>query len=290
LILKSADFVNYSGQEIEMKAKIICTAALILMAAACSSRPAKIKKAQEQDPRYQYNLGVFYLNEGQLDRAIFHLNRSLTLQPDNYLGYHSLGLVYSINGEMEKAVEYFQKALSNNPGSTETRNTLGAVYQEMGFLDKAEEEFAAAARDINYKSRELPYYNLARLYAQKDQLDVALEHINTALSFNSSLSIGHNLKGIILERQGLYGAAIDSFRRAVNKTPDDISFTYNLAVAYFKNEEYQQAGGLFEKILPLVTDPESQGRIKDFLEQIAKRRPTVPLRALAAFIRSPRLF
>ena len=146
-----------------MKAKIFCTAVLILMATACSSNSAKIKRSQEKDPSYQYNLGVFYLNENQLDRSVIHLNRSLTLKPDNYLAYHSLGLVYSIKGEMEKAIEYFQKALTSNPGSTETRNTLGAIYQEMGFLDKAEEEFLAAAADTSYKSRELPYYNLARL-------------------------------------------------------------------------------------------------------------------------------
>ena len=255
-----------------MKAKIFCAAVLILMTASCSSRQAKIKKSQEKDPTYQYNLGVFYLNEGQLDRAVFHLNRSLTLKPDNYIAYHSLGLVHSIKGEMEKAVEYLQKALSSNPGSTETRNTLGAIYQEMGFLEKAEEEFKTAARDTNYKSRELPYYNLARLYVQKNQMDAAMEYINTALTLNSGLSMGHNLKGIIFEKQGLYGEAIDSYRRAVSKIPDDIGFNYNLAVAYFKNQEYQQAKEIFEEILPLVTDPESQGKIREFLDHINKRR------------------
>jgi Tfp pilus assembly protein PilF len=255
-----------------MKAKVIFAAALILLAAACSSQTAKLRKTQEQDPDYQYNLGLFYLNEGQLDRSLIHLNRSLSLRAGNYLVYHALGLVYSIRGELEKAVENFQKALSGNPASTETRNTLGAIYQEMGFMDKAEEQFTAAAQDVNYKSRELPYYNLARLNAQKNQYQAALEFINRSLSFNPSLAMGQNLKGIILENMGRLSEAIDSYRRAVNKAPDDIGFTYNLAVAYFKNQEYTQAKTLFEKILPLVTDTESQDKIKEYLDSIAKRR------------------
>jgi Tfp pilus assembly protein PilF len=258
-----------------MKIRIVLIIALILLSTACSSGPAKAKKAQDQNPEYQYNLGVFYLNEGQLDRALFHLNKSLILRPDSYLVYHSMGLVYTIKGELEKAVEKFQNALKANPASTETRNTLGAIYQEMGFLDKAETQFAAAAQDVNYKSRELAYYNLARLYTQKDQPDKAVENINKALTLNNGLAMGHNLKGILMEKQGQYDAAIDCYRRAVNKTPDDISFSYNLAVAYFKNQEYNQAKELFEKILPLITEPESQTRIRQYLDSIAKKRLSV---------------
>lgn len=253
-----------------MRKKIFYAALLAMILTACSASSKNLQKKQDKDPNYQYNLGVFYMNDGQLDKAVQYLNRSLALKADNYLAYHSLGLVYSIKGEIEKAVENFQKALSLNPNSTETRNTLGAIYQEMGFLDKAEQEFKAAAQDVNYKSRELPYYNLARLYAQKNQMDTAMENINKSLAFNSSFAMGHNLKGILLEREGQYDFAIDSYRRAINKAPDDISFNYNLAVAYFKNQEYKQAKEIFDKILPRITDSDVRQKIQEYLDHIDK--------------------
>ena len=106
-----------------------------------------------------------------------------------------------MNGELQKSVDYLKQCLNINPGMTEAHNYLGVSYQELGFLEEAEKEFKIAILDTNYKSRELPYYNLARIYLSKNQLQESLDNIDRSLLFNENFRLAHNLRGTILEKQ-----------------------------------------------------------------------------------------
>jgi outer membrane protein assembly factor BamD (BamD/ComL family) len=58
------------------------TVLFILLACfvGCASSQKKIEEARAKDPRYQYSLGVFYLNAGKADEAIRYLStRAITL-------------------------------------------------------------------------------------------------------------------------------------------------------------------------------------------------------------------
>lgn len=238
----------------------------------CTSTSKKIETNQNNDPRYQYNLGLFYLNEGKPGSAVTCLNKSLQKNPGNYLVYHALGLAYSMKGELEKSVASFQSVLKINPESTETRNALGIIYQEMGFLDKAEEEFKLAIADKSYSSRALPHYNLARLYQLRNRMEDAIFHLENAIALNNRFVMALNLKGIILEDMNRLPEAINAYKKALNaldlSKSDGTQIQYNLAVAYFKNREYINARQIFEKIYSQVTDLEMKKDILKYLKMI----------------------
>jgi len=255
-----------------MKFKWTAVLMICVFFAYCASSPKNIQKKQANDPKYQYNLGLFHLNAGSPDRAIASLNRSNKLKPGNYLVHHSLGLAHSMKGELEKSVAYFQTALKINPESTETRNALGIIYQEMGFLDKAEDEFQGAIADKNYTSRALPHYNLARLYQTQNKLDEAVLHLESALALDNSFVLALNLKGIILENLKRLPEAIDSYTKALNvlerSRSDSTQIQFNLAAALFKNNEYIAAKKIFEEIYTKVTDIEMKKDIDKYLKMI----------------------
>jgi tetratricopeptide (TPR) repeat protein len=238
----------------------------------CTSTSKKIQTTQKNDPKYQYNMGLFYLNEGTPDRAVTYLNRSLQIKPGNFLVYHALGLAYSMKGELEKSVASFQSALQTNPKSTETRNALGIIYQEMGFLDKAEEEFKLAITDKSYTSRALPHYNLARLNQLRNRAEDAIFHLENAIMLDNRFVMALNLKGIILEDMNRLHEAIDAYKKALNaldlSKSTGIQIQYNLAVAHFKNGENISARQIFEKIYSQVTDPEMKKDILKYLKMI----------------------
>lgn len=239
----------------------------------CASPQKKMEESRKTDPDYQYNMGNFFLNEGNINEAIKYYKISLTLKPNYDLALCSLGLAYFMKGDLEQSIKYYKSCIRVNPSLTEAHNYLGTAYQEMGFIDQAEREYRIAIADITFKSRHLPYYNLARLYVTKDKLQEALVYIEEALKLYSNYVLAYDYRGKILERLNRLPEAIDSYLRALERlTPEgrdkNVNINFNLAVAYFKNNEYSKAKEIFEKIYLKVTNLEMKDKIDRYLRII----------------------
>ena len=244
---------------------------LLACIAGCVSSQKKLSQAREKDPRHQYSLGVFYLNSGQPEEAIKYLNRSITLDPRYYLAHNALGLATSMQGNLPEAVKHYERCLQIAPDFSEARNNLGSVYQELGFIDKAEAEFLTVINDRTYTTKELPNYNLARLYFTRGDLDQAMACDEAAIKLNSRFAMAHNLKGLILEKQDKLDDAIDSYNRAVKIVPQDVNFSFNLGAAYFKNGEWAKAGDVFQTIQPRISDPQMRNSVNGYLKEIREK-------------------
>ncbi len=249
-----------------MRYKIPLIMIVSLTLILCASSQKKLEKQRAQDPQYQYNVGLVYLQNGSFEEAIKYFNRSLSLRPNFNLALNALGLTYFMKGEFEKAVDYFERCLQVSPNFSESRNHLGSVYQELGMLDKAEQEFRKAIADETYSSRELPYYNLARLYLTKGRDQEALELVEKSIGLNNRMIMSLNLKGVLLERLNRIEEAIESYTSALQIAPDDVNLNYNLAVAYFKADRRGEAKTIFERIYAQVTDPEIKNKINEYLK------------------------
>jgi Tfp pilus assembly protein PilF len=248
----------------------IWTAVIILVCLSlvfCSSPEKKIEKQREQDPRYQYNLALFHLNNGNPDEAIKYFNKSISLDSNYHLSYNGLGIAYLMKGEFKQAIDFFQKTLQINPALTEAHNYMGTAYQELGMLDKAEQEFRTAASDATYKSRELPYYNLARLYFTQNRTKDALYYVQKAIEANSRLVMAHNLEGVLYEALNDFDNAIESYKAGLKLSEEDINLKFNLAVAYFKNKQYDLARERFDEIYSSA-DIEMRAQIDEYLKLI----------------------
>lgn len=249
-----------------MKIKISVIFILSFSLIFCASSQKRLQKQREKDPQYQYNVGLVYLQNDRYEEAMTYMNKALALSPNFSLALNALGIIHFIRGEFQEAQAYFEKCIKVNPEFTEARNYLGSVYQEMGYIDKAEVEFMTAIADETYSSRELPYYNLARLYLMKDKDEEALKLVNNALELNDRMVMAINLQGVLFERMGRLKDAIRSYENALVIAPGDINLSYNLAVAYFKNDQRAEAKTLFEKIYPDVQDEEIKSKIDEYLK------------------------
>ena len=263
-----------------MKIKTALILFICLNLILCASSQKKLEKSREKDPLHQYNMGLFFLNEGNVNEAIKHFNKALALKSDYDLALCMMGLAHLMNGKLNEAINYLKRSLSISPGLTEAHNYLGVVYQELGLLDEAEKEFMIATLDKTYLSRDSPYYNLARIYFARDKLEEALNYVNKALELNKNSRLANNLKGMILEKQLKYKEAIESYKAALKNLEMEkalsrnvamdyyVSINYSLAVAYFKNNELDKAKEIFINIYPGVTDPEIKLKIEQYLKAI----------------------
>jgi tetratricopeptide (TPR) repeat protein len=256
-----------------MRYKLIFIIFICLNFILCASAQKKIEDARNNDPQYQYNMGLFYLNQGVVDEAIKYLNRALELNSRYDIALYALGLAHSMNGKLEESVKYLQDCLKINPTLTDARNALGAIYQEMGLLDQAEKEFRIAIADENYTAKDNSYYNLARIYMTKGNLQDALNHVEKALGINRRMVMAHNLRGVIYEGLNDFAKAIDSYKIALETLREDarekdIDINFNLAVAYFKNNDFDKAKEIFVKISGRVVDPARKAEIDQYLKLI----------------------
>jgi tetratricopeptide (TPR) repeat protein len=62
--------------------------------------------------------------------------------------------------------------------------------------------------------------------------------------------------------------AIASYEAAVKIVPDEVSFNYDLGVAYFKNGDYARAKQIFLKISGKISDAETKDTISRYLKII----------------------
>lgn len=249
-----------------MRYKIPMILFITLSMIFCASSEKRLAKKRDTDPQYQYNVGLVYLQNGKYDEAIRYFQKSLSLRTNFDLALNAMGLAFFMKGEFQQAVTYFEKCIQVNPGFTEARNYLGSVYQELGMLNNAEQEYRKAIEDETYKSRELPYYNLARLYYAQGKDEEALELVEKSIAINNRMIMSLNLRGVILERLARINEAIASYSVALQIAPDDINLNYNLAVAYFKSDRRAEAKSLFEKILLQITDTEMKTKVEEYLK------------------------
>jgi tetratricopeptide (TPR) repeat protein len=253
-----------------MKTKVILLVAAVgFVLSACASTQAKIDAQRAKDPRYQYNLGLMYLNNpstgpNPVDEAIGYFNKAIALNPKYYLAYNARGLAMIMKGDTSGAIRSFQKCLEIDPAFSEARNNLGSVYESQGLTSLAESEYLKALADETYSTKELPYYNLARMSFALGKYDEALNYVLKSIQFNSRFAMAYNLRGMIFAKMGQLQDAITSFNQAVKLVPDDMNFQFNLAQAYFDSGDKEQAEDIFSLIMSKTTDPELRAKVAEY--------------------------
>ncbi len=189
-------------------------------------------------------MGLFHLNESNVEEAVKYFVKTLALDTRYYLAWNALGISHSMRGRLEESVQAYRKCLEINPQFTEAHNNLGTVYDRMGRLDLAETEWKTALLDPVFQSRELPYTNLARLYVLQDRLDEAFDSVQQGASRSNPGWPWRTTSGAqVYEKKNNLGEAVASYEAAVKIVPEDVLFSYNLGVASFQAHGLRQGQG-----------------------------------------------
>lgn len=92
------------------------------------------------------------------------------------------GLVAQRAGDLRRAEALYQNVLELDPGHVRALNNLGVIYMGQRKRDKAIALFGRAV--VLKKDYVDPYYNLACLYAQRNEIDEGLWYLKVAMSIN----------------------------------------------------------------------------------------------------------
>ena len=90
------------------------------------------------------NLGIVFLDKGQLDDAISRLQAAIDLRPENAPAHDNLAKALLKKGQVSEAMVHYRKFLELEPGNVEARNTLGTAFIQQGRVREAIEQWQEA--------------------------------------------------------------------------------------------------------------------------------------------------
>jgi len=90
------------------------------------------------------NLGIIFLDKGQLDEAISKLQEAVDLRPENAPAHDNLAKALLKKGQVSKAMVHYRKFLELEPANVEARNTLGTALIQQGHVREAIEQWQEA--------------------------------------------------------------------------------------------------------------------------------------------------
>jgi len=197
---------------------------------------AELKKAAELDNKNSdalIKLGRVQAVEGQADQAISTYEQSLKANPRDFRFYILIGELYEYKKDWDHAKDYYQKALGLQPDNALASNNLAYVMLQQG-----------------------------------GNIDVALSMAQTARrGMPDSPNVADTL-GWAYYQKGVYNTAIDLFKEAVKKSPDDPTFHYHLGLAYQKTNQPALAKEHLQRVLTIKPDYSDANDVRKALSQL----------------------
>jgi protein O-mannosyl-transferase len=90
------------------------------------------------------NIGIIFLDKGQLDDAISKLQAAIDLRPENAPAHDNLAKALLKKGQVAEAMAHYRKFLELEPANVEARNTLGTALIQQGHVREAIDQWQEA--------------------------------------------------------------------------------------------------------------------------------------------------
>ncbi len=141
------------------------------------------------DPNYaepHFNLSSLLIAENNTQGAIEELRRAVEIAPDYAEAHNNLGGLLASAGLVDDAVIYYRLAIQFNPRHSEALYNLGNVMLSRGNRVAAIQHYRDALR---YAPNDAEVHsNLARALTDQNELDDAVTHYQSALDINPELA------------------------------------------------------------------------------------------------------
>lgn len=169
------------------------------------------------------NLGNTYKSQGDIEKALYHYQQAIEIEPTYAMAYYNRATTYNDIGKAEEALKDFNKAIELNPKFSEAYNNRGVFMLSKDKLTEALPDFNKAI-ELNPKNAQA-YNNRATAYLKMKKYDEAFKDYTTALT------IMPDLAEVYLYRGNAY-AEVDKLDKAIEDYTSAIKFNPSLAIAY----------------------------------------------------------
>ncbi len=193
---------------------LLLVSATLLCLGACSAATNRAKKKNDAS-NYNMQLGMAYLNQGDLGLAKEKLDRAVVENPGDPNVHSAMAMLQDRLGHPDQADKEFKAALSLGPRSPDVLNNYAVYLCRTGRVDEGVKAFEEAAHNALYRTPEAAYTNA-----------------------------GVCLRGAKRDTQ-----AAMSFQRALKVRPNFSEAAYQLADLDFRNGDLQEAREIVDQFM-----------------------------------------
>ncbi len=233
----------------------------------------KRRKRKLRDIKAAYlKRGDIFNRRGDYDKAKAVFLKVLAIDADDPDAHLNIGISYMICKEWEKAAFHFEKALDINPEMHEVYYRLGYIYMELNRLEEAVEICTGALADDRNEHKENVHYVLGRIYILLDDPVKALDHFQQAQESGLKIVdvdfyIG-NTYGFLQE----YELALEHLQKALKKHPDNPTVHSSIAMIYMRQGMFEEADKYITDALLLDPSCESTYQVLELFEEEQKKQ------------------
>ena len=206
----------------------------------------------------------FFKNTAQAER---YSAKAYAMSPWNEENAYFAGLFAERNGSQEGAIKMFERAAALNPGHWEASLNLFNAYTA---YNRNEEALAAALnlyRISPYSRRAITAAGYM-LYINNRADDAAEIYERGVRYFPYDYDILYQASAVF-GAAGDTGRVVEYAKRAIEASRDNSGAYYNLAVAYYKRNELEDAGRVIGVMLERFPDAERFMALKKAVEDAA---------------------
>lgn len=175
-------------------------------------------------------------DERKCIEALEMFNLALETIPNEGLAYGGKALAFYFLGRSEEALKVAEKSKELSSKNSENIAILGFIYYNLGMMDRAIAEYKNIA---NKTTSSIDFYNLATLYALKNDYSESEKAFRKAIKFDPEFSEAYNNLGYVLWLGGKYTEAKDFFKKSISLNSDYLDPHYNLGVALYAAGDYE---------------------------------------------------
>jgi tetratricopeptide (TPR) repeat protein len=185
---------------------------------------AELSRLVQSEPRpeAQYQLGVIYWQQGELDRAADALRAAIAANPQYADAHYTLGTVLKAKGELVAAAASLRRAIALTPESAGAHYVLAQVLRLMGDeggarTQVAESERLRQQREHEQEASVLTFLGIQRFEAGEPA--AAVDYFRQATAISEPYAPAHYQMGRALQRLGKADEARAAFLRARQLNP-----------------------------------------------------------------------
>ena len=233
--------------------------------------------------RANHNLGIFYYERGDTEKAIHHTERSIELDSTREQAWSNLGALYRVRasgawdaGDLDsaqfwsdRALERLKRSIEMNPQDLWAWANLGQVYRLQGQIAEKRGE-ASQAFELRTQ---------------------ALHHFDRALAIgsdNPNFRLIWGEKAKIFMDAGLWDQALDYLQPAFVAFPNRTDLLYSMGLCHYRLRQYSSAIPYFQKVVQAAPSIELWGMLAKCYEEIGENYTAIKVyeKALSRYSQS----
>ena len=225
------------------------------------------------------DLGLFYLQTGQIEQAADRLQRAATAKEAPARAHRYYAEILFKQGRHEEGLEEQRKAMALAPRDVDLIVSHARALAGYGHADEAPAVLRAAL-DRGVTSP-LLYVELARQEREALDYDAAVAWLQKAIALDGSLAAAHVDLGKVYLYQGRREEARAAFEHAAAAAPTDPYAPFYLATILMEDKKYDEAEPLLRRSIELdPLNPKAHYSLGQTLQRLGRDDEARPELAL----------